>query len=132
MQKIKILFFMIGVITLVFGSHSLLSPWLKKTLVPVSWAEDDDEEEEREDERDDEADENEEADVVEEKTDTKTEYETITTKLSDTVLQTTTQVPRYDSDKDGMYDDEDPHPAINEFLIVKDDNQNGIDDRYEQ
>lgn len=39
------------------------------------------------------------------------------------------QVP--DSDRDGLADENDPHPAIPEQLIVKDDNLNGIDDRYE-
>jgi len=63
---------------------------------------------------------------------TKVEYKTIYTKLPDTVVTTTKQIPRYDSDGDGLYDDTDPHPAINEFFIVPDKNLNGIDDRYEQ
>ena len=61
----------------------------------------------------------------------KTETVTATKKLSDTVTEATTTVTRHDSDGDGLYDDEDPHPTINEYFIVKDDNLNGIDDRYE-
>jgi len=62
------------------------------------------------------------------KTETVTEYR----KLSDTVTQVLTTITRHDSDGDGIYDDEDPHPTINEYFIVVDDNLNGIDDRYEQ
>lgn len=62
----------------------------------------------------------------------KIEYKTVYAKLPDTVAYITKKIPRYDSDGDGLYDDEDTHPEINEFFIVKDDNLNGIDDRYEQ
>jgi len=62
----------------------------------------------------------------------KAETKTIYTKLSDTISTTTTTIIRHDSDGDGIYDDEDPHPTINENFIVKDANLNGIDDRYEQ
>jgi hypothetical protein len=62
----------------------------------------------------------------------KTEYITVYKKLSDTVTTKTDTITRHDSDGDGLYDDEDPHPTINEYFIVKDDNLNGIDDRYEQ
>lgn len=62
------------------------------------------------------------------KTETVTEYK----KLSDTITQVITTITRHDSDGDGLYDDEDPHPTINEYFIVKDDNSNGIDDQYEQ
>jgi len=62
----------------------------------------------------------------------KSETKTITTKLADTITQTTTTTVKYDSDGDGKYDEEDPHPTINEYFIVKDDNLNGIDDQYEQ
>jgi len=62
----------------------------------------------------------------------KTEYVTVYKKLSDTVTTTTDTITRHDSDGDGLYDDEDPHPTINEYFIVADNNFNGIDDRYEQ
>jgi len=61
----------------------------------------------------------------------KTEYMTVYRKLSDTVTTKTDTIIRHDSDGDGLYDDEDPHPTINEYFVVKDDNFNGIDDRYE-
>lgn len=62
----------------------------------------------------------------------KVEYKTVYVKLPDQIVTTTKEIPRHDSDGDGLYDDEDPHPTINEFLIVKDDNLDGIDDKYEQ
>jgi len=62
----------------------------------------------------------------------KTETKTVYKKLSDTVSTNTVTTIRHDSDGDGIYDDEDPHPTINENFIVKDNNLNGIDDRYEQ
>ncbi len=36
-----------------------------------------------------------------------------------------------DSDGDGLYDNEDPHPSIPEIFIVYDDNRNGIADHFE-
>lgn len=36
-----------------------------------------------------------------------------------------------DSDKDGLLDENDPHPDVPEMLIVKDENKNGIVDSYE-
>lgn len=62
----------------------------------------------------------------------KTEYKTITTKLSDTVTKTAMTETKYDSDGDGVYDQDDAYPTINDYFIVKDDNLNGIDDKYEQ
>lgn len=62
------------------------------------------------------------------KTETVTEYK----KLSDTITQIITTITRHDSDGDGLYDDEDAHPTINDYFIVIDDNLNGIDDKYEQ
>lgn len=62
----------------------------------------------------------------------KTEYKTITTKLSDTVTKTAMTETEYDSDGDGIYDQDDTHPTINDYFIVTDDNLNGIDDKYEQ
>ncbi|MDD5397083.1 MAG: hypothetical protein PHW24_03425 [Candidatus Moranbacteria bacterium] len=37
-----------------------------------------------------------------------------------------------DSDRDGLTDDQDPHPDTPEFYFVKDDNFNGIVDTFEQ
>ncbi|MDO8240653.1 MAG: hypothetical protein Q7T51_01595 [Candidatus Moranbacteria bacterium] len=93
--------------------------------VNTAWADDDEEEYDDEDNRV--INTAPESNVVQ-----KTETKTIYTKLSDTVSTTTTTITKHDSDGDGMYDEEDPHPTINESFIVKDDNLNGIDDRYEQ
>lgn len=60
--------------------------------------------------------------------------ETVTNevKLSDTVTQKTVTTTRFDSDGDGIFDEEDTHPVINDYFIVEDANRNGIVDRYEQ
>lgn len=94
--------------------------------VSIAWADD------GEDEYDDEEDNRVINTAPESNVAQKTETKTIYTKLSDTVSTTTTTITKHDSDGDGMYDEEDPHPTINESFIVKDDNLNGIDDRYEQ
>jgi len=94
----------------------------------IAMAEDDEEDEREDDERVSSV-----IDTNPEKKNTKkTETITIYKKLSDTVTQVVTTITKHDSDGDGIYDDEDPHPTINEYFIVKDDNLNGIDDRYEQ
>lgn len=61
----------------------------------------------------------------------KTEYKTIYRQLPATTVETPVTTVRHDSDSDGLYDDEDAHPTINDYFIVKDDNLDGIDDRYE-
>ena len=61
-----------------------------------------------------------------------TETKTIYERLSDTVTRQTITTTKFDSDGDGILDEEDAHPTINDYFIVKDDNLNGIDDRYEQ
>lgn len=48
---------------------------------------------------------------------------------TDVVTQTTVQK---DSDGDGILDAVDPHPNIQEIYIVKDDNKNGIVDKFEK
>lgn len=53
-------------------------------------------------------------------------------RLSDTVEQSITTTTRFDSDGDGIFDEEDEFPTINNYLIVKDENRNGIVDEYEQ
>lgn len=57
--------------------------------------------------------------------------ETYSQQVSDYVSQETVQTTVFDSDKDGIFDDEDKNPNINDFFIVKDDNLNGIVDKYE-
>lgn len=48
------------------------------------------------------------------------------------VTQEVTVDRRTDSDGDGKLDDEDAYPTINDNLIVRDDNRNGIVDEYER
>jgi hypothetical protein len=98
-------------------------------------AEDDDEyeQEEEDDEEEEDDDKYEVIDTSPDKNEVKkTEYKTVTTKLSDTVTKTSITETKHDSDGDGVFDEEDAHPTINEHFIVKDDNLNGIDDKYEQ
>lgn len=131
MKIVKTIFLVMGLTVLGFGMHLLYAPLIKKVAVPVSWADDEEEDEEYEDE---ERDEGSAVAPAENASSSKASvtYKTVTTKLPDTVVETTKVMPRYDTDKDGLYDDEDPHPTINEFLIISDNNNNGIDDRYEQ
>jgi flagellar basal body-associated protein FliL len=140
MKKLKNLFIIFFLV--VFGLAAMSNSFNNgsKIISPVS-AEDEEEEREGEDEedREDEEDEEDEDDRFEvidtnpgNKEIKKSETKTITTKLSDTVTQITTTTIRHDSDGDGKYDEEDPHPTINEYFIVKDDNLNGIDDQYEK
>lgn len=131
-----------GLVLAVFLATLVFSPNMQESIVYTSMADDGDEEDEErdeewEDERDEEDDEDEDREevyetVIEEEEEPEIKYETVTRTLPDTVVNTTVEVPRYDRDGDGIYDDEDPHPDINELLIVKDDNFNGIDDRYER
>lgn len=63
-------------------------------------------------------------------------------KSSSTMTQSTTNTSvvtqevaierRTDSDGDGIFDDEDVYPTINDNIIVRDDNRNGIVDEYER
>ena len=128
MKKAAPIFWIIFLAAFNFAAHLTFFPMIKKTLVPVALADDENEDE---DEDEDDKEENRESNNSSNNSSTKTKYKTIYVKLPDQVVQTTQQIPRYDSDGDGMYDDEDPHPEINEFLIVKDENNNVIDDQYE-
>lgn len=53
-------------------------------------------------------------------------------KLNDTITKDITTTTRFDSDGDGIFNEDDEFPAINNYLIVADENRNGIDDKYEQ
>ncbi len=53
-------------------------------------------------------------------------------RLNDRVVKETVTVIRSDSDGDGILDDEDKFPNVNDYLIVRDDNRNGIVDEYEK
>ena len=130
---------MVGLLFLAGFAWAVFPPKVPQVPVHVAVADDGEEEEERDEDEEDEREEDDEYEseqedqpVVEEEDEVKIEYEFVTQKLPDTVVDTVVEIPRYDSDGDGLYDDEDPHPDINEFLIVKDDNLNGIDDKYER
>jgi hypothetical protein len=60
------------------------------------------------------------------------ETKTIYEKLSDTITRITETKTQFDSDGDGIFDEQDKNPTINDGYIVKDANLNGIDDQYEQ
>lgn len=129
MNKIKIIKFII--IIGVFAVGIFLFKENFSNYRNIAWAEDDESENERE------SDEDSSPNTVidtnpDKKSSKKTETVTIYKKLNDTVTQIVTTITKHDSDGDGIYDDEDSHPAINEYFIVRDDNLNGIDDRYEQ
>ncbi|MDP1883784.1 MAG: hypothetical protein Q8L10_00270 [Candidatus Moranbacteria bacterium] len=133
---------MVGLLFLAGFAWAVFPPKVPQVPVHVAVADDGEEDEEHEEDERDEDEEHEDDDeyesekedqpIVEEEDEVKIEYEFVTQKLPDTVVDTVVEIPRYDSDGDGLYDDEDPHPDINEFLIVKDDNLNGLDDRYER
>ena len=57
--------------------------------------------------------------------------ESYSSRLSDEVTSRTTRTTIFDSDRDGIFDEKDKYPGINDFFIVKDDNLNGIVDKYE-
>lgn len=81
----------------------------------------DDEDDDEEDEEDDEDD-----DFKE------TTTEVYSTQISNEVRRETVKNTFFDNDRDGIFDNEDKNPTINDFFIVKDDNRNGIVDEYEQ
>lgn len=92
-------------------------------------AEDDEREDEyeQEDSKDD--------DDEDEKNDDQKEEETITqtVKLPDKIITKTIieNITKKDSDRDGLLDENDPHPNIAEMYVVNDNNNNGIDDKYD-
>lgn len=57
---------------------------------------------------------------------------TETVKVSDTVTKEITTIIKKDRDGDGVFDEQDQFPDINDHFIVKDDNNNGIVDTYEK
>ncbi|EKE11823.1 MAG: hypothetical protein ACD_15C00018G0004 [uncultured bacterium] len=84
--------------------------------------EDDDDRYEQEDEEYDEDDDEKSSETV-----------TETIKLPDRYVTKTIieNIIKKDSDRDGLLDENDPHPQIAEIYIVSDQNGNGIDDKYD-
>ena len=87
----------------------------------------DDEEHEEDEEDEEDGEDKEDDDEVEIKTITTTEYPNPRVEVKKNIQTVTLN----DSDGDGLIDDEDPHPNVPEIYIVKDDNLNGIVDKYE-
>lgn len=88
-------------------------------------------EDEKDDYEEDEDDENE--NEKGDDNDKKKKEETVTyyVRLSDQITRETTIKTITDSDGDGIYDNEDNNPTINNNYITKDENLNGIVDTYE-
>lgn len=61
----------------------------------------------------------------------KTVTKTVVDPPKTVVVNETKSVVLPDSDHDGLVDAEDPHPKTPEIYFVKDDNQNGIVDSFE-
>jgi hypothetical protein len=116
----KAFFLSLWIFSLLLGVTILISPQ------GVSFADDDEErEEEGEDEEDERSEKknNTESESVKTSTPPSVPVTTITQKTTTTVLK--------DSDGDGLYNNEDPHPTIPEIYIVQDENRNGIVDHFE-
>jgi hypothetical protein len=105
----------------------LINNWPTKFNIKIANAEDEEDERDDEDER---------VPVIDtnpsSNTSKKTEYKTIYEKLSDTITRITKTTNQFDSDGDGIFDEQDKNPTINDGYIVKDANLNGIDDQYEK
>jgi hypothetical protein len=112
---------------ILFTTFSISKNFFNKLNIQIVRAEDDDEGDDDEDER---------VPVINTSpsgnTSKKTEYKTIYEKLSDTITRITKTTTQFDSDGDGIFDEQDKNPAINDGYIVKDDNLNGVDDQYEK
>ncbi|MGB2791236.1 MAG: hypothetical protein WBC29_01650 [Candidatus Moraniibacteriota bacterium] len=119
----KRLFFIFSFLSLIFGSIALTS------YRNVLHAEDDDEEYEKDDHESDNT------KKVSTDNSSPTKQSTVTNQPTlipvTTITQQEVTTVLTDSDGDGLYDNEDPHPNIPEIYIVNDDNKNGIADRFE-
>lgn len=97
---------------------------------PVSYVsaveEEDDNEDEEEYEKEDEEDEEDGGQS------TTTEVTTEKIIISETVSKEVVTTTHKDTDGDGVFDEQDQYPNINDHFIVKDENKNGIVDTYEK
>lgn len=123
----KTFFIFLSIVSFFLGTIVFVAPQ------EVSFADDEEhEEDEDEDEEDDEEDDERDQDKENEK-----ESRSISTSqpprsvpVTTTTLKSTTTTFK-DTDGDGLYDNEDPHPTIPELYIVRDENRNGITDSFE-
>ena len=91
--------------------------------------------EDREDEEDEDGDEREEDTEDDSAVKTIAQAETVTTEtvtISETQSKEIVTTTKNDKDGDGVFDDDDDYPEINDHFIVKDDDRNGIVDLYEK
>ena len=119
----KRLFFIFSLLFLVFGSVALT------TYQNILHAEDDEEEHEEDDHESDDSRKTSTENTSPTKQSSITNQPTLIPVTTITQQEVTTVLT--DSDGDGLYDNEDPHPNIPEIYIVHDDNKNGIADRFE-
>lgn len=118
------LLILLSFFSLVFGTAFFLSE------STISFADD---EEEREDDEEEDEDEDEDEDDSQQETNQKKKTpapvgNTTVTTVSEQKITTVIK----DTDGDGLYDPDDPHPTIPEWFIVRDDNHNGIVDTFEE
>lgn len=126
----KTFFIFLSIVSFFLGTIVFVAPQ------EVSFADDEEhEEDEDEDEEDDEDDE--EDDERDQDKENEKESRSISTSqpprsvpVTTTTLKSTTTTFK-DTDGDGLYDNEDPHPTIPELYIVRDENRNGITDSFE-
>lgn len=116
-------------------SKKSFSPYLKSFFsFNQTVLADDDGDEDDDDDDDDENDRDEDDDDSDDSSSSSTPktYQQVI-KLPDQIITKTIveDVILLDSDKDGIIDADDPHPAIPEYIIVNDANGNGIDDNFE-
>lgn len=122
LHKKLFIFFLVGMLATYVGASKF------------AVAEDDDDRYEEEDEEDEhEEDEEDEEDDDDDDDDEKEETITQTIKLPDKYITRTIieNIIKKDTDRDGLLDENDPHPSIAEIYIVNDSNKNGIDDKYD-
>lgn len=120
------LLILLSFFSLVFGTAFFLSEG------NISFADDeeereDDEEEDEEDDEDEDEDDSRQETSQEKKTSAPAGSTTVTT-VSEQKITTVVK----DTDGDGLYDPDDPHPTVPEWFIVRDDNNNGIVDTFEE
>lgn len=122
----KTIFVVLSITSFFLGTIVFVAPQ------EVSFADDEEhEEDEDEDEdEDDEDDEDEDEKNEENSRSASTPQPPRSVPVTTTTLKSTTTTFK-DTDGDGLYDNEDPHPTIPELYIVRDENRNGITDSFE-
>lgn len=128
-KKIFLLLLSFSAIFSLAGVISRFSAQQASNVSFVAHAEDDEEEDDEEHEESSKDDEQSSASSSSSKPSVTTTQSVVNRSV---VTQEVTVDRRTDSDGDGKLDDEDAYPTINDNLIVRDDNRNGIVDEYER